>query len=143
MGYESLGSQTGDSKKTPTLRQYIKQCGGKCPKSSNVKIIFKPGQYGGFSIVTDHDFRVAVLEDNPLHDYLSRNLHKLSSDETTLVVRISNPDKVEWELAIDTDWNSDWEEKTWGYKLSLQDKKPTRKKTGTTDGKPTSATPIE
>ena len=141
MAYESLGTQTGDSPKTPTLRQYIKQHGGKCPQSSNVKIIFKPGKYGGFSIVTDHNYRVQVLEDNPLHGYLLENIDSLQQEEATLVVRVSDTERVQWELTRSTDDNSSWNEFSWVYKLALMPRKPTLGKTGATSRTKTPATP--
>lgn len=134
MAYEPLGTQKGDTKKTPTLRQYLKSVGESYPKTTAVTTIFKPSTYGGWSLICDSRFRVEILESNPLHDYLTEHCERLGNDETALFVRIVRPQSVEWSLEVNTDENSTWESKPWGYVLKIQDKKPTRNKTKTKEG---------
>lgn len=117
MGHETLGTQKGDSKKTPTLRQYIKNGGGKVSITSLVKIVFKPTDYSGYSLVSDHDYRVEVLSTNPLADYLRDHLQIHSDQGDSLRIRVVNPAKCEWELEVTDDYTCEWTEYKWGWKL--------------------------
>lgn len=126
MAYVEHGSQQGDSKKTETLRQYIARVATKADWRSSVKVVFKPNTYGGYSLVTDHKFRVEVREDNPLHGVISDNLEDWAKNNISLWVRVINPEKVSWSLVESTDDIAEWEEKPWGYTLTLRP--PTPKK---------------
>ncbi len=117
MAHLTLGKQHSDRPQTPTLRQYHKNT-GKLPLFSHVKVIFRPGKLPYFTLVTDHDFKVVVSEDNPLHGVLTDELESWAKDNTCLLIR-PDQDKIgSWELSSDTDNNSEWEEKDWGYSLS-------------------------
>lgn len=135
MGYETLGAQKGDSRKTPTLRQYIKEGGGKVSTTSLVKIIFKPTSYSGYSLVSDHDYRVEVLSTNPLHEYLRDQLPLHASEGDSLRIRVVNPVKVEWELELTDDYTAEYQEFPWGWKLSHTHKPDTKKTNPTRRGK--------
>lgn len=126
MSYVSIGSQKTDRPTTPTLRQYLKQSGGVCPKATNVTVIFKPGNFGGWSLVCDGRFRVQILEDNPLHGILTDSIPTWSEEDSTLVVRVEDGSKPEWELSINTDSSSTWQEFDWGYKLTCDQPKPSK-----------------
>lgn len=131
MAYEPIGEQTGDRPKTPTLRQYLKLSGKKIPNHTNVTTIFRPGKYGGWSLVCDGRFRVEIQEDNPLYKMLTEQIGKLELSCTTLTVSVTDAEKVQWALNIDTDSASEWSEYSWGYTLKVmtaKTKKPTAEK---------------
>lgn len=138
MSYTMIGSQTGDKPKTPTLRQYLQRTGGVCSQSTNVTTIFKPGQYGGWSLVCDGKFRVEVGEDNPIFKALQENWDSWADQSVCLVVLVHNTEKIEWSLATHDEWESDWTLKPWGAVLKLNKPritspdsgKATRKKSG-------------
>ena len=130
MGYTTIGSQTGDKPKTPTLRQYLQRSGGVCPHTTNVTTIFKPGQYGGWSLVCDGRFRVEVAEDNPIFKALQENIEDWEFKGVNLVVQVLNTEKVEWALAINEEWESDWQGKPWGYVLKVSKQKKTSSDSG-------------
>lgn len=121
MAFIDYGSQKTDRPKTPTLREYHKK-NGNSPNRSSVVIIFKPNKAPNYSLVTDHGFRVSVLEDNPLHGILTDSLEDWSKVNTFLAVQVDNGEKGEWTLVGDTDRTSVWEVFDWGYKL--QEEKP-------------------
>lgn len=128
MNEQVLGSQSTDSPKTPTLRQYYKQKGGAVPKTSFVKLIFNPGKYGGYSLTTDHNFRVSILEDNPLHGYLTDHLVIHADNEDALFVRILDGGKGSFELYVSDSETASWEEKQWGFLAKINQKTETKKK---------------
>lgn len=128
MSGQVLGSQSSDSARTPTLRQFYKQKDGKVPSTSFVKLIFKPGKGGGYGFVTDHNFRVTVLEDNPLHGHLTDNLAIYADNEDALFVRILDGSKGSWELFIADSETASWEELTWGFKATINQKTDPQKK---------------
>ena len=117
MGYTVIGQQEGDSPKTPTLRQYLKKTGGVCSQSTVVSLIFKPGKFGGWSLNCDNKFRVEVLEDNPLYKYLNDHEEDLFVQGTSLVVLVTDTEKVQWQLAVQEEYEADWEAYKWGYKI--------------------------
>lgn len=132
MALAPIGSQTGDSPKTPTLRQYIQQNGGKAPNRSTVKIIFPPGKYETFTLLTDHGFRVSVDSNSPMFEVMKEQIDGWCLGCSSLVVSVDDVEKVQWSLNIDTDEAADWEVFTWGWKLDLQPKKKRdRNKTAT------------
>lgn len=124
------GDNSGDSK-TPTLRQFVERNNGKYPLRSNVKIVFNPNKYGSYTFITDHNFRVQLEEDSVASQEFTEQLEEMQKDGATVVVlpRVENK-KCYFALAIDTDSNSDWEATSWGYKLTLRERKnQTGKKT--------------
>lgn len=128
MSGQVLGTQSSDTAKTPTLRQFYKLRNGDCPKTSFVKIVFNPGKYGGYSLVTDHNFRVQVMEDNPLHGVLTDNLPLFADNNDAIFVRILDGEKGSWELFVHENETADWEEKSWGRTAKITTKTETKKK---------------
>ena len=116
MALASLGKQHGDRPITPTLRQYAKK-NGKAPNHSHVKTIFRPNKLPYYTLITDHDFKVVVAEDNPLHGVITDHLEQWSKNGQVLVVVVENGDKGIWSLSEDTDDNADWEERDWGFSI--------------------------
>lgn len=110
-----LGSQKGDSAKTPTLRQYYAQHGS-APKLSYVKIVFKPNKSPAFGLVTDHGFRVNVYEDSPLHGVLTTELDDWELHNVCLYVQVDNAEKGYWTLCIDETKQTTWEPLSWGLR---------------------------
>lgn len=131
MALANLGSQKGDRPTTPTLRQYAKK-NGNAPNHSHVKTIFKPNKLPYYTLITDHDFKVVVSEDNPLHGVITDNLEQWAKNGQVLVVVVENGDKGFWSLSEDTDDSGEWEERDWGFSIGgYGAKKATRKKTHT------------
>lgn len=128
MPYVPIGSQKTDSDKTPTLRQYIAKCEGKCPDKSFVKIIFLPGKIPNYSLVTDHNFRVSILSGNDLFRAITENIEEWGESGASLVVLPDKDRPGAFELAVDSDSTSDWERTSWGFKLDLKPPKKTRSK---------------
>lgn len=134
MALVELGSQSSDTPKTPTLKQYIQQQGGKCPNRSTVKMIFLPGKFDTWSFITDHGFRVSIDQSNSLYDIVTDTVMEWIRTDTCLTVVVSDPKTTKWSLSVDTDENSDWQVFEWGYKLSLMPKKKRdRTKTATVE----------
>lgn len=129
MSLVPIGSQKGDSPKTPTLRQYWSQKQGKVPVCSVVKIIFLPNKAPNYTLVAEHGFRVSVLEDNPIHGIISDSLEEWSQEDVVLTIRIDNGEKGYWSLCSDTNESATWNKKDWGYKITLNEKTQTRTKT--------------
>lgn len=128
MSGTTLGSQSSDSARTPTLRQFYKQNNGTVPNHSFVKLIFKPGKSGGYGLLTDHNFRVTVLEDNPLYGILRDQLVMFADNEDALFVRILDGSKGSFELYLSDTETASWEEMTWGFKATLNQKTDPQKK---------------
>lgn len=110
-----LGSQKGDSLKTPTLRQYYAQHGS-APSLSHVKIIFKPNKSPAFGLVTDHGFRVNVYEDSPLHGVLTSEMDDWELHNVCLYVQVDDAEKGYWTLCIDETKRTTWEPLSWGLR---------------------------
>lgn len=120
MAIAQLGEENSGDKRTPTLRQFIKEQDGNYPIQSNVKMIFKPNQYGGYTFITDHNFKVQLEKGSPTQEYLEMVLDELFEREATLVIQpIVEKKKVSFLLGEDTDSNSSWEITPWGFRLSL------------------------
>lgn len=117
MSLAPIGTQKSDRPQTPTLRQYFKQK-GKCPNQSFVKTIFRPNKLPYWTLITDHDFKVVVSEDNPLHGVITDTIQQWETDNSCLVVVVDNGEKGHWSLSLDTDQNASWESKDWGFTIS-------------------------
>jgi hypothetical protein len=128
MALQTLGSQSGDTAKTPTLRQYAKNRDGKVPQISSVKTIFSPAKFGNYTLLTDHNFRVQVSEENELHGIITDHIEEWIKTDTSLFVKIVDGLMGEWELTLNTDESSVWTEKEWGWTLEIKDRKPATKK---------------
>lgn len=128
MAHVPIGSQKTDSTQTPTLRQFAKKYPDRRPQVCTVSIIFKPNKAPNYTLVTDTGFRVSILEDNPLHGSISDSLEDWMGDDTCLIVKPTDWDKGHFELCANTDELCDWEEKTWGYKLTVREKQKARAK---------------
>lgn len=126
-----IGSQKTDTAKTPTLRQWFKAKEGNVPQASVVTVIFKPNKAPNYTLVCDHGFRVSILEDNPLFNALVSETEKWQSEEACLMVEIDDGSKGAFTLSLNTNELCEWEEFTWGYKLSVKNKPQTRTKTTT------------
>lgn len=128
MATVSLGTQRTDRPQTPTLRQYYKG-NGKLPIKSYVKTIFKPNKLPYWTIITDHDFKVVVSEDNPLHGVITDSIEQWEKDGSCLVITPDQEQIGAWDLGLDTDNNSTWRVMDWGYSLTdyvkSRKKKPT------------------
>ena len=98
MSLVTFGSQKGDQPKTPTLRQFHKQH-GKTPDQSHVKTIFLPNKLPYYTLITDHGFKVVVMEDNPLHGVITDSLDQWATDQVRLVVVVMDGEKGVWALS--------------------------------------------
>lgn len=135
MPFTELGSQNGDSPKTPTLRAYWRSKEGqKIPTTHPVKIVFRPNKAPNWSFVTESNFRVSVLEDNPLHSAITNHMDEWANESMGLFIEITDGAKGQWKLVASDTTGMDWEEMTWGFKVeSTFTKKPDRRKKGTTE----------
>jgi hypothetical protein len=126
-----IGSDNSGDSKTPTLRQFVERNNGKYPLRSNVKIVFNPNEYGSYSFITDHNFRVQLLEGSQAAIEFAEQLDEMiQSGSTVVVLPRVEAKKCYFALGIDTNSNSDWEVRDWGYKLTLREpKNQTGKKT--------------
>lgn len=118
MAKQTLGSQKTDAPKTPTLRQYFQAKDGKVPIDNLVSIVFKPNKAPNWSFVTEHNFRVSILEDNPLHSVISDGIDEWIENGTVLYVRVTNGSKGQFELILEDEETTEWEVFDWGYKAS-------------------------
>lgn len=123
-----IGSQKTDSAQTPTLRQFAKKYPDRRPKICTVSVIFLPNKAPNYTFVVDTGFRVSILEDNPLHGVISDSVERWMADCTCLVIQPTDWEKGHFELCENTDELCDWDEKTWGYKLTVKEKQKTRAK---------------
>lgn len=114
-----IGSRNSADSKTPTLRQFIERNNGKFPLQSNVKIIFKPNEYGSYTFITDHNFRVQLEKGSDTALEFETMVETLIQEETTIMVIPIVEKRVSFELAINTDSNSEWSVMDWGYKCTL------------------------
>jgi len=126
MALHSVGSQSSDQPKTPTLRQFYK-LNGKCPDRSHIKTIFKPNRLPYFTFITDHNFKVVVSEENPLHKIILDTLDEWVDSQCHLVVVVDDGEKGHWSLSVDTDENTDCEEMSWGFRGTMVKREKKRK----------------
>lgn len=124
MAVLSIGGDNSGDSKTPTLRQFIERNGGKHPMRSNAKIVFNPNEYGSYTFITDHNFRVQLEKGSQAALEFEEQLEEMQNDASTVVIlpRVDGK-KCYFALAIDTDSNSDWEKAPWGFKLKLRERK--------------------
>lgn len=123
-----IGSLNSGEAKTPTLRQFLEKNNGKFPLQSNVKIIFNPNEYGSYTFITDHNFRVQLEKGSDTALELQTMLDQFIREETTLVIIPIIEKRVSFEVGASTDCNSEWTVMDWGYKLTLLP--PKKKQTG-------------
>lgn len=111
----NYGQSEERSGKTPTLRQYLKQSGGKHPNSSRVKRIFVPNKYENYSFVTDHDFRVTANSGSTLYDFLESDLDGIIEREECLSVWLDDASKFQWSLQSDDSYRTEWTRDDYGF----------------------------
>lgn len=128
MAYVPIGSQKTDTPQTPTLRQFAKRYPDRRPKVCTVAIIFKPGQFPNYTFTTDTGFKVSILEDNPLFNAISAGIETWMADDACLVIIPTNWEKGSFDVSVNTDELCEWEEKNWGYKLTVKEKPKNRAK---------------
>lgn len=126
MAIVRMGEDNSDRKKTPTLREFVKLSDGKAPKQSNVKVIFPPNNYGGYTFIVDHDFRVQLPKGEKSNTETKEWLNDCLERQATIVVCVVTEPKLVWYLGEDTDSNSDWEVFDWGLKVALAPKRKTQ-----------------
>lgn len=115
MGSNVIGSQSGDSEKTPTLRQYLERV-GKVPNRCYVKTVFLPKQSGSYGLVCDPGFRVSIPESSPLFPTFRALFEDISRTDLCLFVNVTDSDRVHWQLES-CDLNAtEWEETAWGLR---------------------------
>jgi len=112
-----LGSQASSTAKTPTLKQYLKEISIEDNQSFPVTLIFLPSKYPNITLMCGDEFKVTVGIADSLHIIIMSNIDKWSQDMTTLTVSVIDENKGSWELGIDTDFQSTWEEKDYGYHI--------------------------
>ena len=129
MALIDLGREQSGETKTLTLRQYI-ACHGKVPERTYVKLVFPPGKYDQWSLVTEAGFRVSFNASSDLYEDFQDNLSVIVADEQALFVCVTDLDKAKWKLATDTDELCFWTLQPWGYRAEIQErpKKPSSKK---------------
>lgn len=138
MSYKSVGSQTGDKPRIPTLRQYLKETEGKVSELSVVSVIFKPSKYGGYTLTCDNKFRVEIAKGTPLHKAVEESLPTWHEEGTSLGVTVTDTEKVVWSLVEVEGYEATWEEAPWGYKVT-EHKKSKPSPTGTKTARSTAA----
>lgn len=127
-----FGSQSSDTPRTPTLRQWCKANPDNPIPGSVVKVIFNPGLYASYTFVTEHEFKVSVEKGSPLATYLENVLPQSLCEEVCLWIRIKDREKGSWALEGIEGTLTDWEEKVWGWKALGSRPAPTRPSTKAT-----------
>lgn len=122
----TIGSGNSNVPKTPTLLQKLRK-GDSVPDSSLVKLIFKPGKLPVFSLVTEADYRVNVREEDPLFRDLITLMDDIWHLDMALFVIVTDRDKALWELAVDDDSMTSWEQREWGLTMSSHNKRPKKR----------------
>jgi hypothetical protein len=122
----TLGSGNSNFPKTPTLLQKLKK-GEPVPDASLVRLIFKPGKLPIFSLVTEADYRVNVREEDALFRDLITLLEDVWHLDMALFVIVTNREKALWELAVDDDAMTCWEQRDWGLTMSSHAKRPKKR----------------
>lgn len=122
----TIGSGNSNFPKTPTLLQKLRK-EEPVPDSSLVKLIFKPGKLPIFSLVTEADYRVNVREEDPLFRDLVTLMDDIWHLDMALFVIVTDRQKALWELAVDDDSMTSWEQREWGLTMSAHDKRPKKR----------------
>lgn len=135
MGSQVIGSQTGDSDKTPTLRQWL-QTHDKVPNRCYVKTIFLPNKSGSYGLVTDTGFRVSVPETSPLFPVFRGIYDDIVGTSMCLFINVTDTGRCHWQLESCDRHDTEWEETTWGLR-SVQGRLavPVAKRAATTKGR--------
>lgn len=121
-----IGSQQGDSEKTPTLRQYLQRV-GKVPARCYVKTIFLPSKTGSYGLVCDPGFRISIPESSPLFVTFRTMFEDIHEQSLCLFVHVSDPDRCYWQLEA-CDLNvTEWDVTDWGLR-STELAKPVSKR---------------
>ena len=116
MSFVEFGSQSTDTPKTPTSRQWIKQNPDNAVSACLVKVVFKPTAYASYTFVTEQDFKVVVEKGSALASYLDGSLSDALLADTCLYVQIKDRQKGSWSLSgLETSEQS-WQEFNWGWK---------------------------
>lgn len=110
-----IGSQSGDSEKTPTLREYLKRV-GKVPQRCYVKTVFLPKQSGSYGLVCDPGFRVSIPESSPLFPTFRALYEDIESTSLCLFVHVTDTERVHWQLESCDRNITEWETAAWGLR---------------------------
>lgn len=116
MGFTEFGSQSTDTPKTPTLKQWIKQNPDSEIHCSPVKVIFNPAAFASYTFVTEQDFKVVVEKGSPLARYLEETLPDALHSGACLYIQIKDKKKGSWAVSALEGNVQEWEELTWGWK---------------------------
>lgn len=116
MGFKELGTQSTDTPKTPTLKQWIKQNPESQIHCSPVKVIFNPASFASYTFVTEQDFKVVVEKGSPLARYLEETLPDALLSGACLYIQIKDKEKGSWAVSALEGNDQDWEQLTWGWK---------------------------
>lgn len=132
MGFIEIGSQSSDSPRTPTLRQWYKDNPDEEVVHCRIKTIFNPGVYASYTFITEQNFKVSVEKNTPLSRVLERDLPGLCHAGSTLYVEVTDKAKGKWTLASVEGSITSWEERDWGFVAKeVEASKPVGTKTGT------------
>lgn len=118
-----IGQQSNDGSRTPTLREFVKS-GGVAPRNCWVKIVFKPNKTPAYGLVADVGFRVSVNPGTELFNAIDELLPEWISGDSHLVICPDNSQPGRFSLEIDTNQNSKWDERDWGYVLEPYKNEP-------------------
>lgn len=138
-----IGKIDNDNVKAPTLRQFHK-LHGKSPDVSYAKIIFRPGKYDAFGIVTHHGFRVSIGNDNEAYRFLIAELDEIELREVCIAIVVDDGAKGAFSVAIDEDKRTIWESSSFGLRAEDDDVALKRKRSATprkSDSKTRTLTP--
>lgn len=128
MGFTEFGTQSSDTPKTPTLRQWIKQNPDSEVHCSPVKVIFNPASFASYTFVTEQDFKVVVEKGTPLAHYLEETLPDALRTGACLYIQIKDKSKGSWAVSALEGNVQEWEELTWGWKGGAVTVQPSPKK---------------
>lgn len=115
MPSQVIGSQSGDSEKTPTLRQWL-QTHDRVPNRCYVKTVFLPNKSGSFGLVTDTGFRVSVPESSPLFPTLRGIYDDIYGTGMCLFINVTDTERCHWQLESCDRHDTEWEETSWGLR---------------------------
>lgn len=115
MSSQLIGSQEGDSERTPTLRQYL-QKHGKVAQRCYVRTIFLPSKTGSFGLVCDPGFRISIPESSPLFPIFRSLFDDIERTSLCLFVHVTDTERCHWQLESCDQNITEWESMTYGLR---------------------------
>lgn len=101
----------------------------KAPIRSHVRVVFPPGKFNQWSLITDHNFVVRVYDNNPSFNSMGALIEAHRKDSSVLYVfPLWESKEPKWALGTDTDQVIEWKRFDWGFLCSFGETKPDTKK---------------